>query len=224
MIKAHELRLNLKVAIRVAMNITDELLSAVRSLFGYESYAQQLKKNGNVYLDVLIKQGELFGLTDNEKQFLAILDKFGKNAFLEGARICKNAYARTSRAKKRIEYILTHFENSYFVTFTLNDEYVDLSFDTLALRVKRVCKLFSSVWICNDDYGDKYGRLHFHAVMSDDKVSIDLLDTQWKFGFVKVEKIRIDEQSSRRLARYVTKLARHAVKYSAGKNWYSRLS
>ena len=100
-----------------------------------------------------------------------------------------------------------------FLTFTLNNDHVNMNKNLLRTYVRRVLNDTSINYVANLDYGEKFGRFHFHAVV--------LLDTPqpwselWKKrGYVKLERIYINDNAVNKVAKYVSKLSHHGLKNS----------
>ena len=220
--------------------LSDQLLGAVRSLNGYGRFAQFLRRNRckvekmrsavpsfrAIGIRFNCNDFRDFATQDDVMHFWRILDKYGIDTFLEGCKAVHNAYMRTTRVRQRIQYMRENFDRLYFVTFTIADMYIDKYSDDLKNGmdlVKRTLNSCSSVWVFNSDYGDKRGRLHWHACCPCDIADSTILKSLWPLGMVDVKVVGFDDADERKIARYQTKLARHAVKQSAFKVCYSRL-
>ena len=210
-------------------NLPIELLDGIRSLPNFSRHYQLLKKYGaDDYLNQLATWSGIGEGSDEATQLLHLVFRFGVSAFLDGCKAVHNAYMRTSRVRARIESMYSKYGRLYFVTLTLND--LCIAYDKFALLdyAKSALGDVSSMWVLNDDYGDTTNRLHFHAVVLADLYPIEMLDSLWPFGFVKVKRCSVDDVSDdieiniRRIARYVTKLARHCVKDTTCKVYFSR--
>lgn len=52
----------------------------------------------------------------------------------------------------------------YWITFTIKNEYVSCKFSTLKKYFIRHISGYSTNWLACEDYGEEYGRLHFHCI------------------------------------------------------------
>lgn len=210
--------------------LDEQLLGGIRSLSAYQEFSKFLRRYWSLsnILNVkpILQEYRMLFDDDSRHHFEALVIKYGEWAFIQGCKAVHNAYMRTTRVRQRIRLMRENFEKLYFVTFTINDEYINTFTDDLKLGmdiVKKVLNCCSSVWVFNSDYGDKRGRLHFHACCPCDLADSSDLQCLWHFGIVDVKKVGFDDSDERKIARYQTKLARHAVKQSAFKVCYSRL-
>jgi hypothetical protein len=123
-----------------------------------------------------------------------------------------------SRIKKRVEQMILQ-PNTYFFTFTLNDNSLDL---TEKYHIKKIKATLSqaTLYMINNDYGDKNGRLHYHALVSFDHEYDTTFNDQYQLGFINVRKIT--ELNSKALYEYIMKLSNHTTKKSVAKIWRSR--
>ncbi len=142
---------------------------------------------------------------------------------------------------KTVRYYLLMSKHAYFITFTLNQENINLK-KTWLIRVlkKQLNELDTNKWILNDDYGDLNNRLHFHALIFTEHNLLEHKNvirrkqhynlTTWdKYGFSQIKPINIPdfqdpdfEKTVKRISKYIVKLTRHALKGTTIKLWYSR--
>lgn len=210
--------------------LSEELLNAVRSLPGYQYFARFLKSCGGysfIYDDKRVCRFYHMQFEDKERnQFELIIQRFGEARFLEACKAVHNSYMRTTRVKQRLQYIMQNFGQMYFVTFTIDEDNID-DFSNNVTAVCKLCSLIlkkvSTVYVFNTDYGDRRGRFHLHACVSADLDSVQSYKTLWPYGRVDIERVGDSDCDKRKLARYQTKLARHATKQTAFKICYSRL-
>lgn len=143
----------------------------------------------------------------------SLIEAFGLEVWLIGRSINRSLLERRLRAKKRIakELLIGHVQ---FLTLTFTDECLrKTSKETRRKYVRRFLKKYCSCYIANIDYGGKNGREHYHAVVVSEHVEFK----EWhKYGAIKTEKVRDTQDDSERLARYITKLARHSYKSNEG--------
>lgn len=122
------------------------------------------------------------------------------------------------RIKRFIEENYSFSNNNYFITFTINDNYINLKRNTYLKHLKAIFK--DKVAILNTDYGALNERLHFHAICFD----IDNTDFlhAWSYGFTNAKLIRKFEDKVK-LAKYVSKLCNHAIKVNSHIIYYRKL-
>lgn len=124
-----------------------------------------------------------------------------------------NKYLRRLKTlRKRLNHMFITYPDCYFVTFTFTDDVLSSTSDaTRRLYISRVLR--GNEYVANIDFGKTTGREHYHAV-----VNAFISDEQYPYGFKNVERIRLDFDevgnclSTRRLSKYVAKLANHALK------------
>lgn len=122
----------------------------------------------------------------------------------------KRAHADSNintRLRSRIEFML-NMGDCVFLTFTFTDDSLN-RYDTEYLRlcVRRYLNLYTTLYVANVDYGKENGRIHFHAIGLASRVNLKA----WTFGALNVQKVR-KGSNPLQLARYVSKLANHALK------------
>lgn len=127
-------------------------------------------------------------------------------------------YQRRKRIKKRIiemvdQVILDNKNFMLFLTFTLNEEHIDMKIKTLRVYLQRLLNNTCLNYVANLDYGTLRGRLHFHAVVLVDK-TYEWYDLWKERGYVKLEHIEVTENSVNKVTKYVAKLSAHGLKDS----------
>lgn len=140
----------------------------------------------------------------------------------QGWKSLQSSYMRTVRLKKRVGYFIENYPYVYFLTFTIADPFYNLDHDKYVKSAKDVCRL-CGVWSINEDWGDKRGRYHLHAIVGSFDRDILKFAPLWLYGSLDVERLRCGPDDMTRVSRYMTKLTRHCFKDSAGKIWHSRL-
>lgn len=99
---------------------------------------------------------------------------------------------------------------SYFVTLTYNEYNLPLNDEgdsclvkrDLQLWLKRLRKLHSVRYYAVGEYGTKYGRAHYHAILfSSTPIAFDTLVHTWKNGFVHLG--NVNTKSISYVAKYV---------------------
>ena len=128
---------------------------------------------------------------------------------------------RNSRLKKRLENMLRN-EFTYFMTFTIAPKNYGLKYNTYLRKIKEALGNASG-WVCNSDYGDKKGRLHFHCVASfDAQLDYNTIYEIYKYGSVNYRLIYANKNNEKALREYLNKTFNHTIKQSVGKLHYSR--
>lgn len=137
-------------------------------------------------------------------------------------RLLESRYRITKRVREKItDLVLTN--KAVFITLTFNDKTLSKTNDlTRRKYVARYLKRYCKEYVANVDFGGLNGREHYHAVVSSDIV----LNEWYRYGAIKVERVRPLENSSARISRYITKLTNHALKLGAvaPRLIYSRLT
>ena len=143
---------------------------------------------------------------------------FGSSVYDDNIRIVKNRWKKSSRIKSRLLKMLVTESNKdlYFCTFTINDDYISLSYLTLRTYVSKFLLENFDSYICNVDYGSLYGRLHFHAV-----VSCSRAPPNFPYGFKYYEKLWNDVENISIVSNYLNKLTNHSTK-EKGRVLYSK--
>jgi len=160
-----------------------------------------------------------------QEQLIKDISPFG---FQQCQQIEQNGYNRVGRLRKRLANMLESDEDTYFITFTFDDEYLDkLSDKTKREYVSRVLKETATDYVANVDYGgdSEYidnkgqlrtatGRIHFHA-LSNSPIEKD----KWAYGFSSCFKVRKSTpqekaESLGSLPPYLDKFTKHAIKKS----------
>lgn len=160
-----------------------------------------------------------------EEQLIKEISPFG---FIQCQQIENNGYNRVGRLRKRLAPMLESDNDTYFITFTFDDEYIDkLSDKTKREYVARVLKATATDYVANVDYGGTYeyidnkgqlrtatGRIHFHALANS---SID--KSKWSYGFITCIKVRKGTKKAKMnslgsLPPYLDKFTKHAIKKS----------
>ena len=117
------------------------------------------------------------------------------------------------RYKKYLQGMFNNYVNLYWVTFTIKDEHMNK--DTKRY-LKQWFKEHAKDYICNEDYGEKTGRKHYHAVIA----SKDNYFT-YPYGNIKVKEINI-RRGTDLLTKYANKFSNHATKTGTQKIFHPR--
>ena len=151
------------------------------------------------------------------------LDRINNDIYLEKAIFqTYSAYSSMqNRLKKRISNQII-LDNTYLITFTINDNYITTDIKQLIRSLKKILRETSEQYLFNIDYGDINERLHFHALVTFlDKLDYKEYNHNWIHGTTNYKLITVRNESNIRL--YLTKLTKHALKNSATQIFYGRL-
>ena len=137
--------------------------------------------------------------------------KQGYNMIDCANRILESKQRKSKKVRSKIAKLVLS-DNAIFITLTFNDKTLAKTTDLKRRRlVQRYLKENCKDYVANVDYGALKGREHYHAVVSKE---IDF--SKWyKYGAIKVERVRPLEDSTMRISRYITKLTNHALKVGA---------
>ena len=157
-----------------------------------------------------------------------LINEISPFGFYHCEQIENNGYNRVGRLRKRLANMLESDNDTYFITFTFDDEYIDkLNDKTKRVMVSRVLKEIATDYVANVDYGgtSEYidsngqlriatGRIHFHALANN-----SLQSDKWAYGFSSCIKVRKSTQEDKltslaSLPPYLDKFTKHAIKKS----------
>lgn len=184
------------------------------------------KKNGN------------YDLIDSDLYFhVANGEQFKKEELKACQQMYKARKEQVAKIRKHYIYWLNNDYDIFFLTFTYDDK--KRRKEMKAPTLKRYCISAMSEfddYIINVDYGNQGERLHYHALgaikkgkkleytkikrqKKDNKwktglkmVNNSLLDYERKVGFYDCEICKDNEESAKKLSRYIDKLTLHSVK------------
>ena len=130
----------------------------------------------------------------------------------------KSEHRFRSRIKKRVETIITS-GHAYFFTFTLNDNALNM---TERYHIKKIKATLSqaTLYLINNDYGDKTQRLHYHALVSFNHEYDTTFNDKYQLGFINIR--NITELNPKAIYEYIMKLSNHTTKKSVAKIWRSK--
>lgn len=191
---------------------TSELKKFVIESGLYDRYAKARKRS------YLTDMGESIE-GENKNDFECFLAReYGEKWFdivCECERVGASSRQRFKRLKSRV-LDLTSKGECLFLTLTFNDSTMaKTDKKSRAKLVNDYLKSQSSDFIANIDFGRLNQREHYHAVIYASRVDY----TAWhEFGAVKGEKVRLNGKSCVNVARYIDKLALHALKDTTYRN------
>lgn len=114
---------------------------------------------------------------------------------------------KNKRIKARVTSMILN-DDAYFYTLTFEDEVFETtSEDTRRQYVRKFLKANSTSYVANLDYGEDYGREHYHAI-----ANAFINEKLWPYGIMRVRKIGNNTVDLKRMSHYVTKLSFHAIK------------
>ena len=181
----------------------------------YELKAQVLKTDICNRLKKIDRQTYLNskeGIVQDESldnDYLDLLFQYGGDYVKEGRKINLAGARKTKRLRKKIERYLTSGA-CLWVTLTFTNKTLESTSEATRKKyVSRYLKSNYQDYIANIDYGSKNQREHYHAVIKTDNIN---LQAWHQYGAIKVEHIRVNENSIKRLPKYINKLTNHAVK------------
>jgi len=156
-------------------------------------------------------------LESKYNQAMSDLNNFMNYDIKNAIKLNNSMYQKNKRLMNRITAMSKLVDNqfffAYFATFTINDNYINLSLETLKKYLKRILKQYCIVYVANNDYGDKTQRLHFHAIVLTDNVE-DLKKDWTAYGFIKTQKVDFKNEDEKKISKYITKLTNHSLKKS----------
>lgn len=132
-------------------------------------------------------------------------------------------YERVKRLKNKV-YEIIKDGKSLFLTLTFNDDTLNTTTEKQRrVLVARYLKKQNAQYVANIDFGKKNHREHYHAIIKSNKINLE----DWhKNGAIDIEHVRIKEFESdtKKISKYIAKLANHAIKETTKRNalMYSR--
>lgn len=126
-------------------------------------------------------------------------------------------YCKVSRIRKRLVYLLGYRSFHYFVTFTFDDYYINMSDRTKRDLIKDSLNSYSKdiLYILNVDYGKQTEREHYHCIVGTN-TPLDLtsyLKLHYPC-FTHCQRIRLHSSDIKRVSKYINKLTNHCCKVS----------
>lgn len=129
-------------------------------------------------------------------------------------RAVRSRYRTMERVRKRLRAWLARPSGSvWFLTLTFRDEVwarEDITERTLRGYVSAYLKRSFPDYVANKDYGERNGRMHFHAVAW--LPEGEEPPSAWRYGFCQAKPVKPTEGSTKALTKYLQKLTNHAVK------------
>lgn len=171
-----------------------------RLLFIHEHHLRDVRYLGNISNSIAIMEG-------------------GDNEYLQAERNYEKVNEKRKKSKKRyknyMEKMFKSYYRLYWITITLDSAHVNQK--TIKRSVNEFLKLNCFDFLCNIDYGEKKGRLHFHSICA----LKNMIDSS-PFGRIDIREITMNERSKFLISKYANKLVNHALKSTAGLWWHPR--
>lgn len=149
----------------------------------------------------------------NHQRFISNLNGEYFELNPEYEKILKARYAKVSRIKSRLIYLLTRCDYIWFCTFTFSNEYINKSDRTKRDLIKDVIKTHDFKYMLNIDYGKKTEREHYHCIIGTD-INFDV--NQFFQSHYPCHCLAIPCKKGRedfsRLSKYINKLTNHCIK------------
>ena len=150
------------------------------------------------------------------------LDKALKDDLGLELRLYNSSMRRKDNIRKRIESMMAT-NHCYFLTLTFNDKMLsrNITSETRRRYVRRFLKEQCKEYVANIDFGSKYQREHYHAVVVP-KTKIDFSAYRDKFenSNVNCKRLWTNKESKDNYTKYIAKLTNHSLKENG---FYQRL-
>lgn len=162
--------------------------------YGYIPYVKQTRK-------------EAYKSNDSEKVLLT-MSYLKRESMTDCAlRLIRSEHKKYVILRDKINDLVSSGQ-AVFITLTFRDDVINKTTALTRRRyVARYLKEQSPFYVANVDFSPQKNREHYHAVVSN---RCDL--SKWSYGFTLAEKVRVHENDTKRVARYVAKLTNHALK------------
>ena len=176
-----------------ALNLGIDILERKLSLKLYQASIKQDDETFNYWL----------------QQYQEAKEQHGE-LFAEARMFNKSQYKKTRRLTIRTQRIIDT-GNSMFLTMTFKPSVLETTNEkTRRIYVTRFLKSLNAIYVANIDYGKKNEREHYHAIVSIAWVN----HKSWKYGNLDFEKVYIKDKTTEKLAKYLAKLTKHAIKHT----------
>lgn len=150
----------------------------------------------------------------NHNKYIAFKNDLPFTLNTEYEKILKARYQKTSRIKKRLVYLLSRYENIWFITFTFNNNYINKSTRTKRDLIKMVLNTHDFKYMLNIDYGKKNEREHYHCILATN-LNLDVnqfIQFYYEGGFSLSIQCKKGLTDYKRLSKYLNKLTNHCIK------------
>lgn len=130
-------------------------------------------------------------------------------------RILNARYCKVSRIKKRLVYLITHFDYLYFCTFTFDNDFIKKCDRSKRDLIKNTIIRFDDDlnYILNVDYGKKNEREHYHCIIATNNNGDfrSYLKCNYPY-FTSCDIINKSNNDIKRISKYINKLSNHCTK------------
>ena len=151
----------------------------------------------------------------NHERYLSFRENLPFNFIPEYEKILSARYNKSSRIRKRLIFLLSHFNYVWFCTFTFSDSYINKSTKTKRNLIKSVISSHDFKYILNIDYGKSTHREHYHCILA---TNLDFDVNQFFQSHYPCFSLSIQCKTSfndfKRLSKYIDKLVNHCIKSS----------
>ena len=131
----------------------------------------------------------------------------------EYEKVLKARYAKVSRIKKRLIYLLSRSDYVWFCTFTFSNDYINKCDRTKRDLIKSVLKTHDFKYILNIDYGKTTEREHYHCIIGTnwDMDVNQFIQTHYPCHCLAIQ-CKKGREDFTRLSKYINKLTNHCIK------------
>lgn len=154
----------------------------------------------------------------NHERYLSFRENLPFNFIPEYEKILSARYNKSSRIRKRLIFLLSHFKCVWFCTFTFSDLYINKSTKTKRNLIKSVINSHDFKYILNIDYGKSTNREHYHCILA---TNLDFDVNQFFQSHYPCFSLSIQCKTSfndfKRLSKYINKLVNHCIKSSTSR-------
>jgi len=192
----------------------------------YQTQQQQLEDYG-IVADNEIKDID-YWLDKQARLYLSYKELgFTKEEEEEADRVNYAEYKRTKRLQEKALSIIKS-NSAIFLSLTFNDKvFAEMSKETRKQKITRFLKKTCKSYIANIDYGDEHEREHYHALVIplNEKIDCNVYMKMFYNSDIDFERVRISrkkncdiEATSKKIAKYTSKLTNHAIKETTQQN------
>lgn len=163
--------------------------------------------------------GDLTALKHYNPNYMDYLKVYDKEIWKEAEKVNHASYERVKRLKDRVKYIIENYPTT-FITLTFTQDCLERT--TPGSRKQLVVRWLKShgvPYVANIDFGKENEREHYHAVIGSQSLDYK----SWhRNGALKgkkvVKKTNLEKDGDIKLAKYISKLANHAIKETCKRN------
>lgn len=171
----------------------------------------------------LLKDLNVLKKSVNDKKTLMDLLSISEDELNDALKSLNRRNQKMCRLRKYIRLLMLYTTEQYFITFDFTDSCLnEFKQDSRYQKVKRtlhsVCERYGGKYIANIDFSPTTKREHYHCILGLKKhvkysELHDLIYNELKYkNYGCIDIIGVWNTDARRLARYINKLANHALK------------